>query len=554
MPISQDYIAEIKKDLDKNKPKFDLANDLLDIVDGQLMEYVLACLKQQFSDQAYQTAKLRLSPINMLIKIIDKLTPIYKPAPRRTVMDGTDDDSELLSFYETTMNVNTKMLWATKNVVLNKGAFIMPFIHKGLPRLRILTKDHFLVRGTDKQDKLYPTELITFDCYNSQKMGFVYYSADEIAVVNEDNKVDYQAMETEGVDAKNPLGVLPGVYWNHSESSIFPMPSEDMMHMTTLVPILLTDLNYAQMFQCFSIFYTINMDKQTQMRIAPNAVLQLEVDRTIDNGGAQIGTLQPSVDTSGALSSIHSQISMWLNSHGIKPGSIGQLSQDSFASGISKLVDEMDTLELRQSLVQEATVIEEQLWFYIVKIFHPWAKASGLLPDAKDFSPDCYIEVNFSEQMPLNGRGQLVKDLALEVTEGFTTKARAIKVLNPQMTDGEIEDLQEEIKFGDQVVIDEDLSDQNNTDLSNVNTLPDATGNQTTAPQISLNGAQVTSMVEIVQSVAAGTLPRDSGLNMLRVAFALSDQDAEAILGESGKSFKIEVSELNGNSTKMASS
>lgn len=54
---------------------------------------------------------------------------------------------------------------------------------------------------------------------------------------------------------------------------------------------------------------------------------------------------------------------------------------------------------------------------------------------------------------------------------------------------------------------------------------------------IVLNGAQVTSMVTIVSQVAAGALPRESGLNMLLAAFPLTKQQAERILGEAGQGF-----------------
>lgn len=54
---------------------------------------------------------------------------------------------------------------------------------------------------------------------------------------------------------------------------------------------------------------------------------------------------------------------------------------------------------------------------------------------------------------------------------------------------------------------------------------------------ISLNGAQIASMVEIVSQVAAGMLPRESGINMLIASFQISQAQAEKIMGEAGRSF-----------------
>jgi len=54
-----------------------------------------------------------------------------------------------------------------------------------------------------------------------------------------------------------------------------------------------------------------------------------------------------------------------------------------------------------------------------------------------------------------------------------------------------------------------------------------------------LNGAQVSSMVEIVQSVAASQLPRDSAVQIIIHAFQLDQAAAERILGSAGKGFEI---------------
>jgi len=49
-----------------------------------------------------------------------------------------------------------------------------------------------------------------------------------------------------------------------------------------------------------------------------------------------------------------------------------------------------------------------------------------------------------------------------------------------------------------------------------------------------LNGAQVTSLVTIVQSVQMGELPRDSGIQMIMAAFGYSREQAEGIIGDAG--------------------
>lgn len=69
----------------------------------------------------------------------------------------------------------------------------------------------------------------------------------------------------------------------------------------------------------------------------------------------------------------------------------------------------------------------------------------------------------------------------------------------------------------------------------------EAAANAVTSPTAALNGAQVTSAVDIVKSVANGELPRDAGLAILRIAFAVSDVDAAAMMGNAGTGFVPKV-------------
>jgi len=63
----------------------------------------------------------------------------------------------------------------------------------------------------------------------------------------------------------------------------------------------------------------------------------------------------------------------------------------------------------------------------------------------------------------------------------------------------------------------------------------------TKAQDAALNGAQVTSVVEVVQAVAVGTLPRDAAIGILKRAFQVDDAGAQELLGSAGAGFSIEA-------------
>lgn len=56
-----------------------------------------------------------------------------------------------------------------------------------------------------------------------------------------------------------------------------------------------------------------------------------------------------------------------------------------------------------------------------------------------------------------------------------------------------------------------------------------------------LNGAQVTSLVDVVKSVATGELPRSSGVQIIMLSFGLTQQVAEKVLANAGAGFTVAV-------------
>lgn len=57
-------------------------------------------------------------------------------------------------------------------------------------------------------------------------------------------------------------------------------------------------------------------------------------------------------------------------------------------------------------------------------------------------------------------------------------------------------------------------------------------------PDLVLNGAQVSSLIEVVEQVALGQIPRDTGLQIIMTAFALDPEQAQKIMGSVGLGFK----------------
>ena len=110
---------------------------LLNIYEGDLLQYIEKDLRLTMSPRAFTQAMSRVAPINILIKIIDKLSKIYQQRLTRYVADGVEEDSSLLSWYEKKLQINNKMNISNEYFNLFKTSLIYPFLNKGRIKERL---------------------------------------------------------------------------------------------------------------------------------------------------------------------------------------------------------------------------------------------------------------------------------------------------------------------------------------------------------------------------------------------------------------------------------
>lgn len=433
----------VNKIIQAYQPYLEHNKCLMDIFEGNLLPYVLDDLKKQLNFQSYEQAIHRTFPVNILTKVIDKLTNIYQTTVVREVIDGTDQDAELLAWYEEQFDINNQMHSANELFNLCKASLLQPLIDDGKPYLRVVQNDRFIVRGSDPVIPTKPTDVILLYGMVDEKpvshvydnYGFVIYKGEEI---------DIQAMnDLMNADMINPVGVLPFVYINDSKYQIMPVQDTSVLKVVKTIPVILSDLNLAAMFQTFSILYAVDLD-DANLKFAPNAVWKFKSDPTSDKK-PEIGQLKPQVDIDQVIRLVEAELSMWLGTKGIRPGSVGQLTNENFASGISKVIDEMDTYEARQKQVTVFTKSENQLWDLVFKRMHPYWVSTGVIDNKSLFSPSAKVKTTFSIQLSMQSRGQMVKDLMEEIAAGFTTRELAIRRLNPEMSEEDIDQLMDEI-------------------------------------------------------------------------------------------------------------
>jgi len=245
-------------------------------------------------------------------------------------------------------------LHANKDFNLFKTFAYEPFLDKGHPKLRVIPSDRFFVYSDDPVNPLRVTHFVKImgTIYHAEtaqwRMLYIAYTADEIIAFHKGDDIAVDFMKKNNMDGTNPYKRIPFAYAARSKVDIIPQVDSDTLSMAKLIPTLLTDLNYAVMYQSFSILYTI--DAAISGVRAPNGIVELKSDPS-SGKEPKIGSIKPEVDTDKVITLIRTELTMWMESRNIKPGGMGELQLKVAASGISKAIDEMDTSQDRKKQV-----------------------------------------------------------------------------------------------------------------------------------------------------------------------------------------------------------
>lgn len=429
-----------------HKDFLNLNAETLDIYDGNLKPYVDSVLRSSLSDNYYQAIKDRILPINILQRFINKVSTTYSKPPQRECED--EALKEYLEYYESEFDINNTCSIADTYSNMFKGFALEPHINKdGNPRLRVLPFDRFLVMSDSKESPEEETIFIKI----MGKKG----KEDDSILLHVYTDTEFDAFYLSGAEASeylvdnqgvNLIGVIPFVYGKRQKHKLLPTQDTDTLAITKAIPVILTDGAGALMFQCFSIFFGVDINAEN-MKMSPNAFWSLKSDKDSDKTPV-VGTIKPEADTQKVLEYVANIFILWLETKGIRVGSMGNVSGGNVASGISKIIDEMDASELKRRSMEWFQLDEEELWCEkLPKIHNYWIK-SGLVDPAKMppmivNTEEVEIEVEFEKPTPMISRAEELANVKTELDMGIITKEIAIKLLHPDYSEDIVSEIVE---------------------------------------------------------------------------------------------------------------
>lgn len=403
---------------------------VLDIYEGNLLEYVQKAMQSSLSPQYYHAIKDRILPVNILQRFIDKVSTAYQKPPVRE-----SDAGDWADEWAKALNLNVSGMLADAYANMHKGFAWEPYVDKdGKPALRELSFDRFLVMSESEVNPEEETIFIKFmgmksddpdslllHVYTNEEFDAFYLSGAEAS--------EYLA-ENQGI---NIVGTIPFVYGKRQKNTLIPKQDTDILAFSKAIPIMLSDAAGAQMFQCFSVLWAIDVELK-DLKLSPNAIWDIKSDRSSDKN-PQIGVVKPEADTDKVVQFVVNMFVLWLETKGIRVGSIGNIESGNVASGIAKIVDEMDVNAIRGKSQKWFKRDEEELFNRVLpKLSRYWIESgmvdSSLIPALVD-EPN--VVVTFQEPEPMMSRTELLTNIERELNIGTMTLEQAIKKLHPEL-------------------------------------------------------------------------------------------------------------------------
>jgi hypothetical protein len=416
--------ADIKHILDEMKRESTIEdirhNALLNRANsGDLHSILLTHIDEEMKkENARREMKARLCPINLIPQLNHKLARAYHFGCTRNVDSSVAEEvyNEYLA-----AGLEQSLIGALSQLVLQRSAFLKFYFHPVEQRVksRVLGAHQFwLLSSSDIEPEIPDTlvEIMPMRHVNNrtQQVYRITTAFESITVAADGSAV--------AEDLANPYGRLPGVYYTSDTSQLRPFPDRDLLSMALLVPTSFTDLNYASKYQAHAMLLLTDFPQDLQIDRNPDAVLMANTDMASQaTPSAQV--IQPSVAIDAVSANIANQLSLFLESRNVRPGSVGR--SDNQLSGISKIIEEADATAVILKQQQYLEGREKEV-FACLRTMHN-VHASPQI-DAK-----AVLSISFNEPKPTPDMTTLSAPVLQQLQAGLIDDDFALSQLYPSM-------------------------------------------------------------------------------------------------------------------------
>ena len=410
----------------KHNEKFLAHNQkIFDIAEGELMTYIKETVFKQLNPKSAAVAMERAIPVNILNKLVEKLSGLYEEAPTRTT--ESTSDQELIDWYVREKSVDTMFLEANLNFNRYKNTVLEIYECDDELDIKTLPSNNYLPFTFNENDHMKVEGILKVLPYKkggiTEKKLWIYTDEQFISIDLNGNLIMDDMKDNEG---ENHFGVLNFSYASKSRYLLVPKPDSDTLQLTLTIPILFTDLAFSSMFLSIPILYTIDADAEN-LPIAPN--MFWDIKSTDIEKKAGVGVIKPEPNIEAQLNMIGQILAVWLQSKNIKPGAITpQMTVNNLASGVAMVIEESDTTKDVKKQEKYFKKLEQDFWYRLAIMHNKMVDDGKMLGIGKFSDPEkLKIEIKYNIPGPIESKTEKANRLKTEKDAGLTSQKAAIK-------------------------------------------------------------------------------------------------------------------------------
>jgi len=449
--------------------------------DGGL-DFLIEKIHEEFGRDSIK--EMRLAPVNLLKKIVNKRSTIYKRAPGRVVTNGNQKDQDLLDYYVQELDVDNLLKKANTYYNLHSNAILYPlltdkdFSYRVLPPYLysakanahdplkadayvfsffdedVVLEDNVLsATGVQGFSKQRGTATNRKDNLIDSNERFMNYASDRYVFWSDeqhftaDGAGDLISMR-EMDDGANPFGVNPIVnIAKDRDDSFWATQGSDVVDLVIAIQSGWSDLLTIAKNQGFSILTIVSKEKPEKMSVGINKAVWLK--QPDDGPAPSISYVQANSPLSEYKDILMELLGLLLTTNDMNPKEIGgSNSARNFTSGFQALIETADTLEARESDIPVFRDVEREFWPKLARL-HNWYFDSGQLSaEARAlgrFSDDFEVSTEFRSVKPLESEKERLEVVEKKHKLGIMTRKQMIQEIYPTKSDEEIDQMIEQI-------------------------------------------------------------------------------------------------------------
>lgn len=496
----------------KAKRRHDIYKD-----DGK--KFLLEQIKREFSEEAI--SEMRLAPINLLKKIVQKRSQVYKSAPvRQTELES---DQALIDHYVEELDLNMVMIKANIYFTLHSNTAIYCVPDKGKLKVSVVPPFQYSIKP-NQMDKtvvdawvfsafnqggqvtpnedvqpatgvqawerdpgdLQEGDMIASNEKRTESLGnqYIIWSDLQHMTANEKGKIISQTMEDGS--SPNPIGIAPVINLaKDRDNEPWAKQFEDAVDLSLAIMMGWTDLLTIAKHQGFSILTVVSKEEPKQLKIGVNKAIWLR--KKDDGDNPVISYVQANSPLAQYKDLLMDLLALLLSTNNMPPNSIGGVnSRQSYTSGFHALIEMADVIEAIEMDKPYLKGAELSLW-EVIKRWHNWMYDMNVLDDEckafGKFSDDFKVNIIFKDIKPIESIQEKLNTIKEMNALGLIDRAGSMKMLYPEMTDelieSKLEEIDEEAKERMQNAMD-NLPGEKNGNMESEDKSVEDSGDQTT--------------------------------------------------------------------------